>query len=1517
VVRLIAALSEHKARRTDHDGYRPVSYHPYYGKAGDQRTWPLPGGRGPVSCDVFGSRSPTAVKRASGSARRSIGTEHASSVEVTADERIAFERKSERGSRMSRSTLWQRWFDTFHCSSSDRRQQRPGPRRPSRLGIQLLEDRRLLSVAPLGPELDPDDQISEANAVSVAERVIGTISAGDDVDMFTFEVAESQEVSFDVYVRVGNLDAALRLFDATGNELAANEMVVGQEPFLQYTFVSGGNYYLGVSEAGNTDYDPITGESDRVGASVGGYALTILLVESAGPVGEEFKVNSSTEGDQSFSSVAKDADGDFVVVWHGWTPSDPDRGADVFGRLYNAAGEPQGDQFLVNAVTDSTNRAPKVAMDADGDFVVVWQSYSDSNREIFARRYNAAGEPQGDEFLVNTHTAHLQENPRVAMSDDGGFVITWMSQEQDGWGSGIYAQRYHTAGVPQGGEFLVNTTTDGHQHSSSVAMDATGDFIIAWVSGMIGSGESDVYAQRFDAAGVPQGGEFLVNTFTANTQHSPNVAMTADGESVIVWGSQGQDGSDFGIFAQRYDAAGAPQGSEFQVNSYTAGRQEGAVVALDGDAGMVIAWYGVGSGDHAGIYAQRFDSAGAPVGTEFRVNTYIANTEHLPSVAIDPARDFVITWTSADFGRSSGHNGVYAQRFAQPTPFALAAAVLETDPDDQISEALPVSLGERVEGTIADGADVNMVSFTVADSDDLAFDIRVAVSDLDAPVLDAVIRLFDTAGNELAANDNHNGALEPFLEYTFTTGGTYYLGVSAAGNINYDPVTGESDSAGPTSGDYELTIMLVESAGPVGPEFQVHTSTEGDQSFSSVAKAANGDFVIVWHGWTPSDPDRGADVFGRLYNSAGEPQGEQFLVNAVTDSTNGAPKVAMDANGDYVAVWQSYSESNREIFARRYNAAGEPQSDEFQVNTFIAGLQENPHVAMGANGSFVVTWMSYEQDGSDQGVFAQRYDASGAPQGGEFQVNTTTEGLQHSPSVGVDANGDFVIAWVDSGDVYAQAYTAAGEPQGGEFLVNTHTADTQHAPSVAMNGPGDFVIAWNSKGQDGSGWGIYAQAYDASGAPQGDEFRANTYTAGNQSGPAVTLNSRGDFVITWYGVGSGDHAGVYAQRFTSAGAPAGAEFRVNAYIANTEHLPSVAIDAAGDFVIAWTSADFGRGSGHNGVYAQRFGQAGEKQKDLGDVSTAVIIDADAIRILRILDLPPSTELQVVEAGADVPNDTGDVSFDNVELSRPLEKTFTVSDSGQQPLTVDVGSFSLPAGYALVSPPALPTIDPGRSTALVVSLVAVLSGEYAGEISFATDAGEGTFDFNVSSTVLTTQILGNDDPGYAQTGDFQSAPLSIARDGDVGRVVGGAMPSEATWTFTVEPGEYQIASTWFDTVGNVYFADNAPFTAIDGETPTSSASPGELSAASSKSVVAFVPPSQPGGVLRDEALQSRALDDLLATAYWNGELDQVATALAEDTAAREADDLSGDLATAGEVDQSEPEALDLALSDWTD
>ncbi len=374
-------------------------------------------------------------------------------------------------------------------------------------------------------------------------------------------------------------------------------------------------------------------------------ASTSLLAQVL-PLGAEFPVNTYTTSAQFFPDVASSADGSFVVVWESFTQDSGTIG--VFGQHYDGLGGKVGTEFQANTYTTDAQTEPVVAMDRSGNFVVVWNSHTQdgSFAGIFGQRYGASGSKSGTEFAVNTTTASDQQGPAVAMVPSGDFVVVWCG----GYGptSDVSGQRFNSSGAKLGGEFRVNTYTPYSQNSPAVATDGAGNFVVVWTS-ETGDGSNDgVFGQRFNASGSKVGSEFQVNTYTTGDQGYPSLAMDRAGNFVVVWQSAAQDGSSTGILGQRFNNAAEKIGTEFPVNAYTTSAQQYPAVALEPDGGFLAVWQSFGQdGNDYGIAAQRFDRSGARRGPEFLVNTFTTGLQSAPRVA-QGGSGFVAAWTSSD-----------------------------------------------------------------------------------------------------------------------------------------------------------------------------------------------------------------------------------------------------------------------------------------------------------------------------------------------------------------------------------------------------------------------------------------------------------------------------------------------------------------------------------------------------------------------------------------------------------------------------------------------------------------------------------------------------------------------------------------------------------------------------------------------------------------------------------------------------------------------------------------------------
>lgn len=401
-------------------------------------------------------------------------------------------------------------------------------------------------------------------------------------------------------------------------------------------------------------------------------------------------------------------------------------------------------------------------------------------------------------------------------------------------------------------------------------------------------------------------------------------------------------------------------------------------------------------------------------------------------------------------------------------------------------------------------------------------------------------------------------------------------------------------TGGALLGTATATVTIVDDEPtPAGGAFKVNTYTTDDQSSHSVASDAQGNFVIAWMSKGQDGSDYG--IYAQRYAANGTPQGSEFSVNTTVASGQVAPSVASDAQGNFVVTWQSgggQDGSGSGIYAQRYAANGAPLGSEFQVNSYTVGEQWRPSIASDAQGNFVITWVSDGQDSSKGGIYAQRYAANGAPLSSEFRVNAFTYGAQFLPDVASGTQGSFVVTWVSSPDdsgygIYAQRYAADGTPLGSEFRVSAYTQDSLRArASVTADALGNFIVTWMFK-QPGATYSIYARRYSAEGTSLDGEFTVSTtpieYIYSNGS-PSIASDIQGNFVIIWQAAGSGQ--GIYAQRYAANGSPLGGAFRVNSYMGGPQVSPAMASDAMGNIVITW-EADGQDGSGY-GIYAQRY-----------------------------------------------------------------------------------------------------------------------------------------------------------------------------------------------------------------------------------------------------------------------------------------------------------------------------------------
>jgi hypothetical protein len=217
--------------------------------------------------------------------------------------------------------------------------------------------------------------------------------------------------------------------------------------------------------------------------------------------------------------------------------------------------------------------------------------------------------------------------------------------------------------------------------------------------------------------------------------------------------------------------------------------------------------------------------------------------------------------------------------------------------------------------------------------------------------------------------------------------------------------------------------------------------------------------------------------------------------------------VAEMSNGDYRVVWEDHG-----VYTRLFGPNGAPLSKPVLVDS--NPLDAEATVAINDQGTYVIAWsVPLSGKGGQATVFADRFNAKGVM---TADVTTTAQAgdVCHQPAVAIDSAGDFVEAFTigpphSAGNIEFIMVNAAGHISSTNFATPSGCSD----PSVAMTPSGKFVLAWSQANQ-GGGQDILAQRFNAKGVPQGSTITVATSTHA-ETQPSVAINAKGDFVVAY------------------------------------------------------------------------------------------------------------------------------------------------------------------------------------------------------------------------------------------------------------------------------------------------------------------------------------------------------------------------------------------------------------------
>ncbi len=396
-------------------------------------------------------------------------------------------------------------------------------------------------------------------------------------------------------------------------------------------------------------------------------------------------------------------------------------------------------------------------------------------------------------------------------------------------------------------------------------------------------------------------------------------------------------------------------------------------------------------------------------------------------------------------------------------------------------------------------------------------------------------------------------------------------------------------------------------------DFLISNTTTGSQTVSQIVALTNGNFIVVWQ-----TTDGGTnDIRGRVYNSLGDPLGNDFLISNTITGSQTAPQIVALTGGGFTVAWQS----DTDIRARVYDSFGNAiNASDFLVNSVTSGTQTWLDLTPLAGGGFAFSWLDINTSGLET-VKARVFNADGTPHdSGQIAVSTNdypavagltngnfvvaiegsnAEQIQYAiyspnetvvkavancaigtynqtPKVEALTGGGFVIVAEKAsiGDIGCQVFNSAGTALANNIPVSTNNTNIQSNSEIKALTNGNFIVIWQSN-DNGSNYDIRARIFTASGsALTTDDFLISSTNTGDQLNPSVTELANGRFIATWSSTASGD-ANIIARIFNADGSAATSEILISTTNINSQINTDVVILADGKIMISWQSNDNG------------------------------------------------------------------------------------------------------------------------------------------------------------------------------------------------------------------------------------------------------------------------------------------------------------------------------------------------------
>lgn len=434
-------------------------------------------------------------------------------------------------------------------------------------------------------------------------------------------------------------------------------------------------------------------------------------------------------GDASDPSVAMDDQGNgravFVQVLYGQNQ--------IVTAAYSAGSGWGLIEILANNYS-ADQRNPEIVMGPAGQYAVVWVQCCDPAWEVWGIVVDPKATPMGA-MQLNEGSAVNAAEPRVGVDGKGGAVAVWVD---DVAGNTTLTGSLFTSEVGWGAPVPVEDATGIYIVEPSIAVDDAGNALALWERSQA---SAEIVASHFTKAGGWERTQVLGDTLIGPSEE-PRVAMNGKGEGIAVW--HGYTASKNTIRARSFTpAAGWSATAEIDGSDHDEGRAS-PDVAMDAAGNGVIVW--VEGGPTGFDLACVFYTPGAGWSGPSLVEDVAASVGHqyngggAPRVAVSAGGAALVAWAAGDGGNWQLMGNAYQRPDVTPPPLSLAAPA-----DGAVTNRSAITVSGLSEAGVR--VSVNGVEATVASNG--SFSLLLG---LQPGVNSVTARAWDAAGNSVQAS---------------------------------------------------------------------------------------------------------------------------------------------------------------------------------------------------------------------------------------------------------------------------------------------------------------------------------------------------------------------------------------------------------------------------------------------------------------------------------------------------------------------------------------------------------------------------------------------------------------------------------------------------------------------------------------------------------------------------------------------------------------------------------------------